>query len=100
MVEKKEERSLLEWLTPIAQSQMTASDVMGGRLSVLVEAGGATTGDDEAQSVAFQLEFDTYAKLKEWETAALPGISEEFDNRYPGRGMLFCSVFREVTANS
>ena len=96
MVEKHEEDNLLQWLKPIAEAQYDNHDVMGGRISVLVEAGGSATADDEAQSIAFQLEFDSLQSLKEWESKVLPGIADEFEKKYTGRGLLFCSVFREI----
>ena len=100
MMEREREGEFIDWLRGLVAGEESFAESLRGRrvrLSAMREAGGVDYRQAEAQSVAFQVEFDSIEETREWSREALPSVAARFEERFGPQAMVFTSVFEEIS---
>lgn len=92
MMERERETAFLEWLS----GELSTLDVRGSRLTSMREAGGVDSRHAEAQTVAWQCEFDTIEKAREWSAEVFSTLATRFEEKFGPETMVFTSIFETV----
>lgn len=96
MILREREEEFLEWFRAEIPLLEEASGGVNARLSVMRKAGGQYQIESEAQSVAFQMEFETMDALEAWAAGPMARVVERFEKRFGPEAMTFTSVFETV----
>lgn len=100
MMEREREGEFIDWLRGCVAEEGSFAESLRGRrvrLSAMREAGGVDYRQAEAQSVAFQVEFDSIEEARKWSREALPSVAARFEERFGPQAMVFTSVFEEIS---
>ncbi|MDE6391725.1 MAG: DUF4286 family protein [Muribaculaceae bacterium] len=100
MMEREREGEFIDWLRGLVAGEGLFAESLRGRrvrLSAMREAGGVDYRQAEAQSVAFQVEFDSIEEARKWSREALPTVAARFEEHFGPQAMVFTSVFEEIS---
>lgn len=93
MVEHDREEDLLAWL----RGRLKEIPVPGQmQVSAMREAGGADCSRAEAQTVSFQVRFESIDGAREWSRDVFAGLAAEFERRYAPQALVFTSIFEII----
>lgn len=91
------EVEFISWITKRIPTLVKGLDYADApRLSTLFETGGEPFSDSEAQSVAFQIGFDTIEAVHEYADEVLAETIVAFEKEFGPEAVVFTSVFRSV----
>lgn len=99
MMEREKEAEFVDWLRGCVLGGGQFAESLRGRrvrMSAMREAGGVDYRQAEAQSVAFQVEFESIEDARKWSREALPSVAARFEERFGPQAMVFTSVFEEM----
>lgn len=94
MVEIGRECAVISWLRERINGMGT---LQSPRLSAMREAGGVDCVNAEAQSLAFQCDFDSVDSALRWREEELNAVIDSFMAEFGPNAMVFCSVFEQLT---
>lgn len=90
MMPLEREADFLPWL----RSRIAGmAPLCNPRVSAMREAGGIDYRHAEAQSVAFQTEFESMDAARAWSASAFADLAVAFDEEYGPQAMVFVSMF-------
>lgn len=93
MVELREEGSLISWLRSHLPEM---GELRSARLSAMREAGGVECAQAEAQSLAFQCEFNSEGEALEWRAERFKHLADGFMDEFGPNAMVFTSIFEII----
>ena len=102
MIEREREAEFVAWLRPrVEELTGVAADCVAGapmrpRVSAMREAGGVDYRQAEAQSVAFQVEFDDIETARRWSREQFATVAADFEEKFGPQAMVFVSIFEEL----
>lgn len=93
MIERDREEDFLAWF---AANRPADGSGVNPRLSVMRMSGGVDYRQAEAQSIAYQLEFESRADAELWLASSLPDVAARFEERYAPNALIFNSIFESI----
>lgn len=90
MIVKEREAEFVAWFREKVEM---LGDMRNPRLSAMREAGGVDYRQAEAQSVAFQCEFDSLGKARLWSAGRFAELAALFEEKFGPEAMVFTSLF-------
>lgn len=97
MMLHEREQEFISWFAAHMPG-LTASPLAGTapRLSAMRSAGGIDHTQSEAQSIAFQMEFENAGQLQRWSDGPMAEVISAFDKAFGPEAMTFSSVFEII----
>lgn len=95
MMERELEEKFIGWL----RSELAASEMHAGRearITAMREAGGVDYRQAEAQSIAYQVEFDSIEEARRWSSERFATLAARFEEAFGPQAMVFTSIFEVV----
>ena len=97
MMEREKEEEVVTWLHgEIGKMEEGNGALRGVRLTAMREAGGVDYRQAEAQTVAFQSEFDSVADARSWASHVFVSTAAAFEEKFGPQAMVFTSLFETV----
>ena len=95
IIEREREEAFVEWLRQIVAERVSYAESGPCRpvLTAMREAGGVDYRQAEAQTVAWQVQFDCIESARAWSASTLAGIGAAFEEKFGPNAMLFTSIF-------
>lgn len=93
MIPTEREADLIDWLR---LRLSTVDGLKNPRVSAMREAAGVDYRQAEAQSVAFQTEFDTLDEARLWSKSIFAQIADEFQKEFAPQALIFTSLFEAL----
>ena len=94
MTEPGRESEFLQWFR--TQMPELTGDGTAPRLSALRMAAGQEAGEEQAHSMAFQMEFDDIVSLVQWADGPLQSVTLRFMKHFGPNAVFFTSVFETI----
>ena len=95
MMEREREGEFVEWIRERLGAQVLGAGLRPA-LSAMREAGGIDYRDAEAQTVAFQMEFDDIESARRWGRECFADLAAAFEKDFGPNAMVFTSLFERL----
>ena len=93
-MEREREDSFVDWLRgEIVRMENVSGSLAGKRVTAMREAGGVDYREAEAQSVAFQAEFENVEAARKWSGDVFSTTAARFEEKFGPQVMVFTSIF-------
>lgn len=102
MIEREHESAFIAWLRSEISNLVipgAPQDPANPRLTSMREAGGVDYLEAEAQSVAFQVEFDHIHEARKWNRETFADLAAKFEEKFGPQAMVFTSIFEHIPLN-
>lgn len=94
MMECEREEEFIRWFNGQLSRLGTLASA---RLSAMREAGGIDYTHAEAQSVAFQCEFNSVEEALKWRNEVFADVASDFMTHFAPNAMVFTSIFEGIS---
>lgn len=95
MMERELEEKFIAWV----RRELAETEIHAGRqarITAMREAGGVDYRQAEAQSVAYQVEFDSIDEARRWSSEKFSTLAARFEEAFGPQAMVFTSIFEVV----
>ncbi len=101
MMELSREEEFLGWFGRAVSALgvlegLSASSVSSACLTAMREAGGVDYRQAEAQTVAFQVEFESADAARAWSRERFASLAAAFEEAFGPQAMVFTSIFEKL----
>lgn len=93
MIDREHEREFTEWFRKVC---VGLEPMRAPRLTAMREAGGIDYTQADAQSMAFQCEFESREDARRWAAEKLAPVAAAFEEMFGPQAMVFASMFETI----